>query len=210
KYHCYDVWEHIAHAVASAVPDPLVRLTLLFHDFGKPERFAIDAAGAGHFYAHEEAGSRIAPARLRELRFDNRTVETVTKLVKWHGTVLRAEDMPRWLNRLGLKGLRQLIEVKRGDMRAHSDINMQERLETLLVVEKALEEYLADEPCFTLATLAINGDDLRGLGLTEGPFIGELLNTLLDAVLDGALENERAVLLSTARSLIINQMSALD
>ena len=36
RYHVYDVWGHIAHAVERSKPDKYVRLALLFHDIAKP------------------------------------------------------------------------------------------------------------------------------------------------------------------------------
>ena len=41
-HHCYDVWEHTLHAMEAAPPTPLLRWTVLFHDMGKPECFALD------------------------------------------------------------------------------------------------------------------------------------------------------------------------
>ncbi|MDR1713226.1 MAG: CCA tRNA nucleotidyltransferase, partial [Coriobacteriales bacterium] len=84
KYHQYDVWEHSAHAVALAAPDPLVRLTLLLHDLGKPECFFTDADGVGHFYGHDLAGERIARKRLKALHFDSKTIQTVSTLIAEH------------------------------------------------------------------------------------------------------------------------------
>ena len=204
-YHCYGVWEHTAYAIAASVPDPLVRLTLLFHDVGKPAQFVMDEDGAGHFYGHDSLSAELATTRLRALRFDADTVKAVYSLIKWHGVKLRAENIPRWLNRLGIEGLRNLIEVKRGDILAHSELHRQERLIGLDEAQQALEEYLTKEPCFTRASLAVNGNDLMELGVQAGPRLGALLNILLDDVLDNKIENERAVLLSTAREFIDTQ-----
>lgn len=37
--HPYDLWEHTARSVDATQPDSLIRLTLLFHDLGKPRAF---------------------------------------------------------------------------------------------------------------------------------------------------------------------------
>ena len=54
----------------------------------------------------------------------------------------------------------------------------------------ALDTLLAEEPCFTLKDLAINGNDLKALGL-QGPALGEALQKLLEAVMDGQVPNEK-------------------
>ncbi|MCL1890919.1 MAG: HD domain-containing protein [Coriobacteriia bacterium] len=202
KYHCYDVWEHTAHAIALSEPEELVRLTLLFHDVGKPVQFTIDEQGAGHFYGHDKVGSQLTHTRLKRLRFDNETVEMVTNLVKRHGAEVSVKTIPRWLNRLGVEGLRVMIKVKRGDILAHSEVNKQGRFDALAEFEQALEEYLAAEPCFTRACLAVAGSDLIELGFAEGRALGQALDTLLDLVLEGKLENSQAALLKAAKELL--------
>lgn len=49
--------------------------------------------------------------------------------------------------------------------------------------------------CITTAQLAINGGDLAQLGVT-GPAVGAALRNALEAVMDGAVENDRTALLA--------------
>ena len=52
-----------------------------------------------------------------------------------------------------------------------------------------------------IADLAIDGDDLRMAGIPPGPWVGKILQTLLDAVLVDPSRNERDWLLQEARRL---------
>ena len=52
-----------------------------------------------------------------------------------------------------------------------------------------------------IADLAIDGDDLRLAGIPPGPWVGKILQTLLDAVLVAPSRNERDWLLQEARRL---------
>ena len=62
--------------------------------------------------------------------------------------------------------------------------------------------YAAAEPlCCTISELAVNGSDLRAIGFSTGPAMGRCLQTLLDAVLDDKLPNERDALLQFAKNL---------
>ena len=79
--HCYDVWEHTVCAVDNAAPDPVLRLTLLFHDVGKPACFTMDKAGVGHFKGHDAVSAETAKAALSRLRCDRETLRTVVTLV---------------------------------------------------------------------------------------------------------------------------------
>lgn len=53
KYHKYDVFEHTLHAVdAIDFNDRILRLTMFFHDFGKPDAKTTDENGTSHFKGH--------------------------------------------------------------------------------------------------------------------------------------------------------------
>jgi len=202
QYHKYDVWTHTAYAVAGAVPDPLVRLILLFHDLGKPSTFFTDEEGRGHFYGHDKVGEGIARERLLALRFDRRTIDTVAGLIAHHQDKLRAENVRRLLCRLGEKNLRLLIEVKRGDIVSHADDFVSDRLDKLTEAEAELKRLLVEEACFALRDLAVDGTDLQALGYPQGRLLGDTLDALLDGVVDETLPNERAALLQAAAGLL--------
>ncbi len=59
---------------------------------------------------------------------------------------------------------------------------------------EALDALLAEQPCFTLKDLAVNGRDLTALGL-KGKAVGDALQSLLEAVMDGLVPNEKEALL---------------
>ncbi len=65
---------------------------------------------------------------------------------------------------------------------------------------RALDELLAQKPCFTLRDLAVRGDDLAALGIPRGPALGACLNELLEQVMDGSVPNDRDALLGQAQA----------
>ena len=50
----------------------------------------------------------------------------------------------------------------------------------------------------SLRELAVSGRDLLAIGYQPGPALGQALQALLDAVLDGSVENEKDALLRQA------------
>ena len=52
-----------------------------------------------------------------------------------------------------------------------------------------------EEECFSLKQLAIDGNDLKEIGMKPGPQMGKVLNTLLEMVIQEEIENEKEVLL---------------
>ena len=65
-----------------------------------------------------------------------------------------------------------------------------------------MSEVLEAEQCFALKDLRINGRDIMNLGIEQGKRVGEILNSLLDEVISGALENEHNALMQRAVELL--------
>lgn len=200
RHHCHDVWEHTLHALAAVPPEVELRLTMLLHDIGKPNCFTADEKGQGHFYGHPAESARLAGEMLRRLRADNATTETVVRLVTWHDKNIprTRSGVARALGKLGERDLRRLLDVKRADNLAQAPEyrSVQGEIDK---AEAILDQLLAESACVSLRQLAVNGRDLLALGLS-GPAVGRILRTLLDAVLDETLPNQRAALLAAARN----------
>ena len=207
-HHSYDLWEHTVRALEGVPPDPVLRLTMLLHDTGKPEVRTTDAHGEGHYFGHQAASGVIAARVAESLRLDNAMRDRVVNLVINHDIPLRTGDgaintdrsfLLRRLNRFGEEDLRALFLIHRADRiatgyttREREDIRLRERM-------AALDALLAEKPCFTLKDLAVRGTDLIPLGL-RGPQIGEALQALLEAVMDGKAENTKESLLNYLQS----------
>lgn len=198
-YHIYDVLEHTAVAVENTPAEPVLRLSALLHDTGKPETFFEDCSGVGHFYGHNLASKRIAGELLEKLKFDNDTKERVILLVDKHDLQIKADvkAVKRALNKLGEENFYDLIKLARADNRAQNPIlaKRQEHYDNLVSIAG---EIIAAEECFSLKHLAVNGRDLMEIGFSQGPVIGEVLEKLLDAVISEEIENKKEELLKKA------------
>ncbi len=203
-HHHYSLWEHTVRAVENIPPDPDLRLTMLLHDTGKPESRTTDLAGESHYFGHHQASARIAARITRELRFDRLTQERVTLLVDSHDIPLRDGSgrpntdrsfLLRRLHQFGEKDLRALFLIHRADRIATGYSSVEK--EDMRLVERiaALDALLAENPCFSLDQLAVNGYDLQALGF-RGKEIGQGLNDALNAVIDGHVPNEKEALLA--------------
>lgn len=202
KYHIYNVYEHIAHAVSNyRGSDITTNMALLLHDIGKPECYTEDHNG-GHFHGHGVVSHKMAKDIMERLRFDNKTKEEVLTLVLYHDAELHpsVKAVKRWLNKIGPEMLNKLIFVRIADVYAHSEINRESRRDKALFVKLIMKDILAKQQCFTLKDLAINGYVIMDhLGVPSGPRVGEVLNHLLDKVLDGDIENDCDALVEEAK-----------
>ena len=204
QHHQFDVWGHIARTVEAVEPDPILRLTMLFHDAGKPGTLTLDPrTGMGHFYGHPALGAEIADAALRRLRCDNATREAVTALVAHHD--FRAQGsrkaVRRLLSRLGEENAFRLFSVILADAAGHTPETERRMVGQAEDMRALMEEVLVEGRCLTAKDLAVGGGDLRGLGIHPGPGMGRLLQRLLEEVWDESLPNEREALLRRAREI---------
>ena len=201
-HHHYDLWEHTVRVVENVPPEPDMRLAMLLHDTGKPAVCRVDEHGEAHYRGHQAVSAEIAERITAGLRCDRETADRVVRLVRYHDIPLRNESgavnldrsfLLRKLNRFGEKDLRALFLIHRADRiatghspEAREDARLAQRMD-------ALDALLAEQPCFTLKNLAVNGNDLKAFGL-KGPALGDALKQLLEAVMDGRVANEKEAL----------------
>lgn len=203
-YHQYTVYDHIAHAVDNYHGNELVvKLALLLHDIGKPQCYTEDERG-GHFHGHGVPSHDIADNVMQRLRFDNKTRHAVTDLVLYHDSVIEPtpKTVRRWLNKIGKDLFSQLLDIRMADIKAHAEGTQESRIERCNALRMIMNDIIAQEQCFSLKNMNVNGDDIISIGVPEGKEVGRILKLLLDEVISGTLENDREVLLSRASCFI--------
>lgn len=197
KHHCYDVGEHILHSMLGVEPDKVLRLGMLFHDIGKPQTLTVDPDGTTHNKRHPFEGEKITRKVMRRLKFDNDTIDKVTKLVLYHDYDIAATEagVRRAVNRMGEDIFAMIFTVRRADIAAQSDYMRKEKLEKVAYIEALYREIMARKDAVTLKDLAISGNDLIAEGMPPGRQIGETLSALLERVLDDPSLNTKENLL---------------
>lgn len=199
-YHCHDVLEHTARAVAGTPPYPLVRWAALFHDMGKPAAFFKEPGGRGHFYGHAKISVPLARGIMDRLTFSTAFRDRVLLLVERHDDVFDATPraVKRALARMGgdVELFRALCDLKRGDASAQAPAYAEERVRRADDLLRVLDGILAEGEAFTLKHLAVNGRDAMDAGIAQGPSVGAALAAALDAVIDEQIPNDRETLLA--------------
>ncbi|MBQ8503578.1 MAG: HD domain-containing protein [Clostridia bacterium] len=194
-HHKYDLLEHTATVTESIEPVPHLRLAAFLHDVAKPRCMSFDDDGVGHFYGHPALGAKIADEILQKLKCDNETREKVVKLIKLHDNPIEENEriIKRKLRSIGKDLLYDLIALQKADTMGLAD-EFQCRHEHFRILTEMTERILEEEQCFSLKALAVNGHDMIECGF-KGKEIGEKLNWLLEAVIDGKIENEKDALI---------------
>lgn len=195
-FHKYTVMEHIFRATAFAPRDPILRLTMLLHDVGKPATFRRD----GNYHAHDLVSTDMAERILDRLRFSNREKELVLTLIKEHmfdtGRNAKKNTVRKHFLSIGRENTARLIAVREADVHGCGT-------DDAFVAEKwrgIYAEMLTDGTPFTENELKITGRELMALtGVKAGHAVGAIKKELLRLCLYDPKKNTPERLAEAAR-----------
>jgi tRNA nucleotidyltransferase (CCA-adding enzyme) len=205
NYHRYTIYRHTMETVDSVEPNPVLRLSALFHDIAKP-RVRKKADGRWRFLGHAAASAELTREIMVRLRFSSELTDRVTNLIAHHmfdykqGMSDRA--MRRFIKRIGIDNIGDLMKLRKADDLAHGwgrgfekDIN---------AFEERIDAVLKKSPPLSVSQLAVNGRDVMDvLGIQSGPRVGQILNELLDLVIENPEHNRKHKLIQIAKDIMI-------
>jgi len=205
--HIYTVWEHTLRVVQHSADRnfPLhVRLAALFHDIGKPRtRQWSEEKNDWIFYGHDALGGKLTKKILERLRFSNKIIETVGKLVKNHMFFTDTDQITlsavrRMIVKVGQENIWDLM-----NLRACDRIGMgrpKEEPYRLRKYESMIEEALRAPT--SVGMLKIDGQRLMEVTReTPSPRIGFILHALLEEALEDPNKNTKEYLEKRALEL---------
>ncbi|HEY7236737.1 MAG TPA: CCA tRNA nucleotidyltransferase [Gemmatimonadaceae bacterium] len=194
-------------ALSNVGDDTLSALDLLPPASSATKPYRVFTRVAVLFIELGEPGARRA---LTALRFSRAEIRRVGDLAGTWSEIGAAVDealaspkdpsdarVRHWVAAIGRLDLPPFMRIAGALWRARrpSDRGLQSRLGSLY---RRMLLAARNDP-IEIADLAIDGDDLRAAGITNGPLIGKILHALLDAVLEDPSRNTRDSLLQEAK-----------
>jgi tRNA nucleotidyltransferase/poly(A) polymerase len=193
-----DVFVHTRLMLSLLAPDasgPQV-LAVLLHDIGKPRVRSFDSIDQRiRFNGHDRVGAEMTEKVMTRLRFPRHEIDLVVDAVSNHMVFKDVRQMrPAKLRRFMARphfGIE--LELHRIDCASsHGDLENYHFL-----INK--ESEFAQEPL--IPARLVRGDDLIAMGLTPGPRVGELLEAVQTAQLEGEIKT-RAEALELLRTMM--------
>jgi putative nucleotidyltransferase with HDIG domain len=164
-------------------------LSVLLHDIGKPPTRSFDPADQRiRFNGHDKVGAEMAERVMTRLRFSRHEINVVVEAVRNHMIFKDVKQMrPAKLRRFMARPNFEIeLELHRVDCAgSHGDLENHQFL-----VNKASE--FAREPL--IPPPLIRGDDLIALGLKPGRRMGQLLEAIQTAQLEGEVRTREEAL----------------
>jgi putative nucleotidyltransferase with HDIG domain len=213
RYHSLPVDEHtflVVQAAADRGYSLSVRLAALFHDLGKPHVAWRGTDDRLHYYArpgysrksHEQVSAELAERALARLRYPNEIRRRVLRIVRLHMLDTRRSDpvrARRLLSRYGQGLVSDLLDHKEADLHGKGEGPSPDDLQRLELLRRAVARERRSP--HRIRDLAVDGNDLIGIGFQPGPALGKALSALLEDVIREPRLNTRDELLRRAREL---------
>ena len=216
KHHIYECYDHALFSLKYAADKGFnlyVRIAALLHDIGKPKSKRGEGENAT-FYNHEVIGARITAQLLTRLRFAQKDIERITKLVRFHLFYYNVDEVTessvrRLVRQVGPENVEELLQVRMCD-RIGSGVPKAEpyKLRHLkYVIDKVSQDPIS------VKMLKVTGNDImKELDILPGPQIGHYLDILLGYVLNDPKKNKKEVLkkeIATLSKLTERELSVL-
>ena len=186
-----DVYVHTRLMLSLLPADvpPLLALSVLLHDIGKPVTYSFDEVDQRiRFNGHDQVGADMATEIMVRFRFSNEEIDTVVEAIRNHMVFKDTPNMrPARLRRfMGRQNFPLELELHRVDcLGSHGDLQTYD-----LLVNKQKE--FESEPI--IPPPLVTGRDLIALGLQPGPRFGEILEAVQTAQLDGEIKDRAGAL----------------
>jgi putative nucleotidyltransferase with HDIG domain len=198
-HHGESVWDHTLDVIRKTPSSEVARLSALFHDIGKPAAVK-EESGKIMFPGHAEHGVDLVGDALRELKFDNKTIKTVSNIVHSHMALTAQRQSEKERIRV-IRSFIQAVYDNIDDALAviEADVsgspgNFQEIKKRVLELKKDDEEkgLLAQSKGTYRYVYPLTGDEIKEefKEIVDGPVLGEILNRLKRMVMEGDISGD--------------------
>ena len=196
--HEESVGEHTLRSLLNVEADKVLRLTMLFHDFGKPMTRSKSEEGETRFFGHPDVGAELSREIMRRLKFDNDTTDKVKKLTAVHDLFVKnaPNRVRRCMSKVGKDLFPYFLKVRRANILAWKEDAQEKALSELQELGNIYEGILERGECVSIKELSVDGKDLMAAGVEQGKQIGEILSDLLEIVIEAPEKNHKEELLS--------------
>jgi len=201
-HHHKDVYQHTLTVLEQAIGyeksrgnldpqgDLVVRLAAVMHDIGKPATRKLEPGGVVSFYHHDVVGAKLAKKRLRALRYDNETINAVSRLVELHLRFFGYTE-GAWTDSAVRRYVRDAgDQLERLHILTRADVTTRNRrkADRLGFAYDDLEARIADlaeREELNAVRPDLDGSEIMAiLGVAPGPEVGEAYRYLLEQRLD--------------------------
>lgn len=202
SHHHLDLFHHLIETTGNIrINKPELKLAAFIHDLAKPDCWTIEPETGRHrFIGHDELGAKKVVPFLKKLKFSNKEIEYISKMVQFHiypSALMKDENVTeraiiRFIRKIADDTL-DLLELARADRLsargpAVSDEMVQVNLSNL---EKLKEKYFEISPKLKEMPKLVDGNEIMQiLNLKPSPKLKEIIDEIKELQLEGKINTK--------------------
>ena len=202
SHHHLDLFHHLIETTGNIrINKPELKLAAFIHDLAKPDCWTIEKdTGRHRFIGHDELGAKKVVPFLKKLKFSNKEIEYISKMVQFHiypSALMKDENVTeraiiRFIRKIGDDTL-DLLELARADrLSARGPAVSDEMIEVNLSnLEKLKEKYFEISPKLKEMPKLVDGNEIMQiLNLKPSPKLKEIIDEIKELQLEGKINNK--------------------
>ncbi len=197
SHHHLDLVHHSIETVKNIrINNPILKIAALYHDIGKPSTWTIEPQGRHRFIGHDIKGSKLAKKELTELKFSNKQIAYICKMIKYHiypASLINCGDdkkaYARFIRKLGDE-TPDIIELSRADRLSAKGIAVSKKMIDLSLnhLQNLLNYYNEVQTFVKNPKSLLNGNEImKILNIKPSKKIGIIMEMLKEAQLTGEI-----------------------
>jgi len=201
SHHHLDLIHHSIETVKNIkTNNPILKIAAFYHDIGKPATWTIEPVGRHRFIGHDLKGAQIAKKELEQLKFSNKQINYISKMIKYHiypASLINSADnnkaFARFVRKLGEDSL-DVIKLSRADrLSALGEAVTKEMLEKSLNHLDNLEKYYESVKNMVQSPKSLlDGKEIMEiLNLKPSKIIGEIIEELIELQLANEIKTKK-------------------
>lgn len=206
SHHHLDLFHHLIETTGNIrINKPELKLAAFIHDLAKPDCWTIEPETGRHrFIGHDELGAKKVVPFLKKLKFSNKEIEYISKMVQFHiypSALMKDENVTeraiiRFIRKIGDDTL-DLLELARADrLSARGPAVSDEMIEVNLSnLEKLKEKYFEISPKLKEMPKLVDGNEIMQiLNLKPSPKLKEIIDEIKELQLEGKINTKEDVI----------------
>ena len=202
SHHHLDLFHHLIETTGNIrINKPELKLAAFIHDLAKPDCWTIEKdTGRHRCIGHDELGAKKVVPFLKKLKFSNKEIEYISKMVQFHiypSALMKDENVTeraiiRFIRKIGDDTL-DLLELARADrLSARGPAVSDEMIEVNLSnLEKLKEKYFEISPKLKEMPKLVDGNEIMQiLNLKPSPKLKEIIDEIKELQLEGKINTK--------------------
>ena len=173
-----------------------LRLAGFLHDIGKYSTWMIEPdTGRHRFIKHDDAGAKLSLKLLKDLHFSNKQIDYISTLIKYHiypshvmcSPEITDKIMMRFVRRMNDSAIDNIILAKADRLSARGPLITDEIVVNNISSLSRLQDFYLNvkDSLKPLPKLLSGNDVMRELNIKPSPKLGEIMDALYEAQLNG-------------------------